>query len=104
MSDRMKTILTSDDGRALPALAEVIAFETQVSEGDAAKLLAAARKDVAAVSAQPGTGAHHGASTPAAASVNHTLGVADMVGGDAGADKIKAGWAKAVANINARFN
>lgn len=43
---RMKTILSCDDGKKLPTLANHLAFDTNVSADDAGKILASAVKDM----------------------------------------------------------
>ena len=104
MSDRIKSIIQSDDGRAMPELAEHLCFETELAADAALKVLAAARKDVAAAGAQIAAGNvdnRGGQSAGITSTFTGSLGVADRVGGDSSAEAIKAGWAKALARHNA---
>lgn len=113
---RIKEITTCDLGKQMPTLAGHLAFDTGVTSADALKILGAAKEDMpkaeepkpAPAADQPNTAPAASAPQPAADFAAHkaqagTLGVADPVGGDAGAEKVKKGWGNAVATANTRF-
>ena len=106
---RLQAIITSADGAALPALAQHLAFKTDLPAEVCLGALAAAKADLSttvgpASVGQPDPGAGwDGAVEQANGRFNVGLGVADPVGGDAGAEKVKKGWGSAVASANTRF-
>lgn len=106
---RLQTIITSADGAALPALAQHLAFRTDLPAETCLGALAAAKADfttagasVAAGQTDPGAG-WSGAVEQANGRFSGGLGFAGTVGGDSSSEKIRAGWNKAVAASNARF-
>ena len=102
MSDRIRTILSAGDSAGLPEIARVLALDSDIAPEAAETVFAAAKKDIAAVTASAGDTI----TTPLAGGQNsgnlvgHNLGVADLVGGQ-GQAAAKAAWGKAVAQVNA---
>lgn len=104
---RIKAIISSEDGRALPTVAATLAFESELSAELAISFLASARKDVAAAAPpaaidQPGGPA----TTHSVVGMDHHdglggLGAPQATAGDMNAEKVKASWAAAVATANA---
>ena len=88
---RIKSILTAPEAEGRDAQALVLALETEMSAGDAAKVLAASPKasPAASIAARAAQEAELGAQTPA----DH----------HARAERSAAGWAKAITQANARF-
>lgn len=116
--ERIGAIIGSDLGKQFQPLAHHLAFKTKTSASDSAAILAAAKEsmpkaeepksndkpDGAPGAAEPTGGKPPSAGDFAAHKADAgTLGVADKVGGDAGAEKVKAGWGSAVASANNRF-
>lgn len=106
---RLQAIITSADGTAMPALAQHLAFKTDLPAETCLGALAAAKADLAAAGASSATGQPDPA-TGWSSAVDQAngrfsggLGFAGVVGGDSNAEKIKTGWSKAVAASNARF-
>jgi len=93
----------------MPALAQHLAFKTDLPAETCLGALAAAKADLAtagasAANAQPDPGAGWtNAVEQANGRFSGGLGFSGIVGGDSNAEKIKAGWNKAVAASNARF-
>jgi hypothetical protein len=106
---RLQAIITSVDGAAMPALAQHLAFKTDLPAETCLGALAAATADLttagASVAAGPTDSAAgwNSAVDQANGRFNGGLGFANTVGGDSSAEKVKAGWSKAVAASNARF-
>ena len=103
---RMKAIVTSDDGKVSPTLANFLAYDTQVPVADATKILAAAKADWPKASevTTPTPQPTPPAVDPAAAYLEQQaaagalgLGKPEATGAT---DKAAAGWASAVANAN----
>lgn len=105
---RMKAILASDTGKAMPTLAAHLAYETEFSSEPAVKILAAAHADFLAVKEKQAT-----VSPPAidpikaAADYQAQKTAAGALGlgmpGKTGSDRPDAAslWSKAVTNANA---
>lgn len=112
--ERIGAIIGSDLGKKFSPVAHHLAFKTKITADASAGILASVEewekaKAPTPPSAVEQTGQQPGATGQQPASGDFaahkadagTLGVADKVGGDTGAEKAKAGWASAVANVNA---
>lgn len=106
---RLQAIITSADGAALPALAQHLAFKTDLPAETCLSALAAAKADLSTAAGSVSVGqpdpaaGWNGAVDQANGRFSAALGFADPVGGDAGAEKVKKGWGNAVAAANGRF-
>lgn len=109
--NRMKAILASEDGKAMPALASHLAYETKMSAEDAGKILGAAKSDMPKANPAPTpepapTPAPAADPAAAAAAFAASKEAAGALGlgrpGATGADKPDASalWGKAVATVN----
>lgn len=115
--ERIGAIISSDLGREFQPLSHHLAFKTKISAVDAGSILAAAKEsmpkaeqqkpsdkpDASSGASQPNGNPPAGGDFAAHKADAGTLGVADKVGGDAGAEKVKKGWGNAVATANTRF-
>jgi signal peptide peptidase SppA len=90
---RIKTILSSDEGKAMPALAEHLAYETDVSGTDAVAILAAGSKDLETKSSD--TQDYEARKEDAG-----TLGFGTPTDQDTPKADHRKGWAAAVDNAN----
>ncbi|WP_395175508.1 S49 family peptidase [Roseibium alexandrii] len=91
--DRIKTILSSDEGKAMPVLAEHLAYETDVSGSAAVAIMAAGQKDLEAKT--PDTQDYEARKEDAGA-----LGFGTPTDQDKPKADHRKGWAAAVENAN----
>lgn len=106
---RMKSILTADAAKTLPALANHLAYDTTMSSEDATKILAAASTDLEAAkpkAAEGDTTTQQQQQQPAADFAAHkansgalTAIISDGGGNDRGAEAVSI-WSKAAARVN----
>lgn len=94
---RIKTIMTSDEGKKLPTLAAHFAYDTDVSAEHALTAMKAAAADVGEP-AQTGADTYDKRKEEAGA-----LGLAAPAAGDTPKVDYSAGWKKAVGEANKRF-
>jgi ClpP class serine protease len=106
--NRMKAILASEAGKAIPTLASHLAYETKITAEDAGKILTAAKADVPAPAAvvepvvvppviDPAVAAAEFAASKTAAGA---LGLGRPAATGAEKPDASALWGKAVANVN----
>jgi ClpP class serine protease len=104
---RMKAILASDAGKAMPTLASHLAYETKMSAEDAVKILTSAKADAPEAPAVVVPPAVDPAAAAAAFEASKRDAGALGLGqpGQTGAEKpdAAASWAKAVKTVNARI-
>lgn len=100
--DRIRAITASEDGNALPHLAQHLAFETDVSPAVATGILKAARSDLKSGGASAHQTGNPGAQPAgdwkkATAAANRSIGVTEA----SEAPAVENGWGKATAAANA---
>lgn len=102
---RIKAIVASDIGKALPRLANMLAFDTAVSADAAGKILAAAKADIDQAIAQANVQGELSAGTLGRSFADHKAGSGTLGLGDGGiaTDAAEAGWKSAVKSANQRF-
>lgn len=103
--DRIKTIINSDAGRAMPTLANALAFDSAVSADAAAKILTAAKADIDQGIAQANAQSELSAGALGRSFADHKAGsgTLGLVDGGIATDAAEAGWKSAVESANQRF-
>lgn len=103
--DRIRTIINSDIGKALPRLANMLAFDSAVSADAAGKILAAAQADIDRAVAEATTQAELSAGASSRSFADHKAGsgALGLAGGVTAPDSSDGGWKSAVEAANARF-